>query len=199
MTFVELDPLCAIESPIFLFRHDVNVIWDLAPHDLSILLYLLGEEPVSVSAQGVPCVIPGVYDVAYLSLIFPNKLTAYVHVSWLDPRKVRRVTVVGSKKMVVFNDLDGEGRIKIYDKGVEAPGDINSFGEFQYNYRSGDILIPHIRFTEPLMQECQHFVESITNSTKPRSDGRAGLRVIKILEAAERSLNNGSTQEEIQW
>ena len=127
-----------------LFQRDSNVLWDLAPHDLSILLYLLGEEPVSVSAQGVPCVIPGVYDVAYLSLIFPNKLTAYVHVSWLDPRKVRRVTVVGSKKMVVFNDLDGEGRIKIYDKGVEAPGDINSFGEFQYNYRSGDILIPHI-------------------------------------------------------
>ncbi len=182
-----------------LYQRDTNVLWDLAPHDISILLYLLQQQPVSVSAQGVPCVVSGVYDVAYLSLIFPNNLTAYVHVSWLDPRKVRRVTVVGSKKMVVFNDLEGEGRIKVYDKGVEAPGEINSFGEFQYNYRSGDITIPHIRFTEPLLQECQHFLDSIAGSTVPVSCGESGLRVIKILEAAERSLNNGSTQEIIQW
>ena len=182
-----------------LFQRDSNVLWDLAPHDISILLYLLGQVPISVSAQGMPCVIPGVFDVAYLSLIFPHNLNAFVHVSWLDPRKVRRVTVVGSKKMVVYNDLEGDGRVKIYDKGVEAPQEVNSFGEFEYNYRAGDITIPHIHFTEPLLQECQHFIDSIRNGTEPRSSGLSGLRVIKILEAAEHSLNNGSTQEVIPW
>lgn len=182
-----------------LFQRDSNVLWDLAPHDISILLYLLGDSPVSVSAQGMACISPGVYDVAYLNLIFPHNLTAYVHVSWLDPRKVRRVTVVGSKKMVVYNDLDGEGRIKIYDKGVEAPSDVNSFGEFEYNYRAGDIMIPHIHFAEPLLQECQHFIESVSTCSQPRSSGLAGLKVIKILEAAQRSLANGSSQEAIKW
>ncbi len=182
-----------------LFNRDSNVIWDLAPHDISILLYLLGQNPISVSAQGMPCVTPGIYDVAYLSLIFPHNLTAYVHVSWLDPRKVRRVTVVGSKKMAVYNDLEGEAKITIYDKGIEAQNDVNSFGEFEYNYRSGDITMPHIHFTEPLLQECQHFVDCIANHTEPRSSGRSGLRVIKILEAAQRSITKSSTHEVIRW
>lgn len=182
-----------------LFQRDSNVLWDLAPHDLSILLYLLGENPISVSAQGMPCVIPGIYDVAYLSLIFPHNLTAYVHVSWLDPCKVRRVTVVGSKKMAVYNDMEAEGKIKIYDKGIEAPDDTNGFGEFQYNYRSGDITIPKIHFVEPLLQECRHFVESIINHTEPISCGRDGLRVVKILEAAQRSMTKSATHELIPW
>ena len=182
-----------------LFQRDSNVLWDLAPHDLSILLYLIGQEPISVSAQGMPCVIPGVYDVAYLNLVFPKNLMAYVHVSWLDPCKVRRVTVVGSKKMAVYNDLGNEGKVKIYDKGIDAPDYTNGFGEFQYNYRTGDITIPSIRFIEPLRQECQHFLDSITNHTEPRSSGRSGLRVIKILEAAHRSIGKNSTHELIQW
>jgi predicted dehydrogenase len=182
-----------------LFQRDSNVLWDLAPHDISILLYLLGENPISVSAQGMPCVFPGIYDVAYLSLIFPHNLTAYVHVSWLDPQKVRRVTVVGSKKMAVYNDLEGEGKIKIYDKGIEPPMDANSFGEFEYNYRSGDITIPHIRFVEPLLQECQHFIDCIANHAEPNSSGQSGLRVIKILEAAHRSMTKNATHELIPW
>jgi predicted dehydrogenase len=182
-----------------LFQRDSNVLWDLAPHDISILLYLLGDIPISVSAQGMPCVIPGVFDVAYLSLLFPHNLTAYVHVSWLDPRKVRRVTVVGSKKMAVYNDLESEGRIKIYDKGIEAQSEVNSFGEFEYNYRAGDITIPHIHFTEPLLEECRHFLDCIANHTEPRSSGRSGLRVIKILEAAQCSITKSSTQEVIRW
>lgn len=182
-----------------LFSRDSNVLWDLAPHDISILLYLLGENPISVSAQGMPCVIPGVYDVAYLSLIFPHNLTAYVHVSWLDPCKVRRVTVVGSQKMAVYNDMESEGKIKIYDKGIVAPDYTNGFGEFQYNYRSGDITIPNIRYAEPLKQECSHFVDSIMNHTEPRSSGLAGLRVVKILEAAQRSITKSSTHELIRW
>lgn len=182
-----------------LFSRDSNVLWDLAPHDISILLYLLGTNPISVSAQGMPCVIPGVYDVAYLSLAFPHNLTAYVHVSWLDPCKVRRVTVVGSQKMAVYNDMESEGKIKIYDKGIVAPDYTNGFGEFQYNYRSGDITIPNIRYAEPLRQECGHFIDSIIGHTEPRSSGQAGLRVVKILEAAQRSITKSSTHELIRW
>ncbi len=182
-----------------LFQRDSNVLWDLAPHDISILLYLLSENPISVSAQGMPCVIPGVYDVAYLSLIFPHSLTAYVHVSWLDPCKVRRVTVVGSKKMAVYNDMEAEGKIKIYDKGIDAPDYTNGFGEFEYNYRSGDITMPSVRFVEPLLQECKHFVDCVINHTQPQSSGRSGLRVVKILEAAQRSIAKDATHELIRW
>lgn len=182
-----------------LYTRKSNVIWDLATHDISILLFLLDKKPISVSAHGVPCVLPGVYDVAYINLVFPDNLTAYVHVSWLDPCKVRRVTVVGSKKMAVFNDLEAEGKIKIYEKGIDASEHTNGFGEFLYNYRSGDITIPTIRFKEPLREECEHFLNSIINHTEPRSSGHDGLRVIKILEAAQRSIANDSTHEYIQW
>lgn len=182
-----------------LFQRDSNVLWDLAPHDISILLYLLGESPISVSAQGMPCVFEGIYDVAYLSLNFPGNLTAYVHVSWLDPCKVRRVTVVGSKKMAVYNDMESEGKIKVYDKGIDGPDYTNGFGEFQYNYRTGDIIIPKIRYSEPLVQESQHFIDCIIDHKEPRSSGIVGLRVIKILEAAQRSITKSSTHEIIKW
>ena len=182
-----------------LFQHDSNVLWDLAPHDLSILMYLLGQKPISVSAHGMPCAFEGIYDLAKLSLLFPNNLMAYIHVSWIDPAKVRRVTVVGSKKMAVFNDLGIDGKIKIYDKGVEAPAYTNGFNEFQYNYRSGDITIPKISYDEPLRTECQHFIDSVVNQAEPKSSGRSGLAVIKILEAAERSMANDSTHEVLEW
>ena len=183
-----------------LFQRDSNVLWDLAPHDISILLYLLGTKPVSVSAQGTHCVFKGIYDVAYLNMLFPNNIPAYVHVSWLDPCKVRRITVVGSKKMAVYNDIENEQKIKIYDKGVDAPPYTNGgFDEFQCNYHSGDITIPNIRFTEPLRQECQHFLESIVNHTNPISSGRDGLEVVKILETAQHSMTNGQTHEVLSW
>jgi predicted dehydrogenase len=182
-----------------LFQRDSNVLWDLAPHDISILLYLMGDKPVSVSAQGRPCIMENVYDVAYLSLVFPNCVTAFIHVSWLDPCKVRRVTVVGSKKMIVYNDVSTDQLIKIYDKGVEAPAYTDGFGEFHFNYRSGDITIPNIRTIEPLRQECQHFLDSIGNHTEPCSCGEDGLKVVKIIEAAQNSIRNGSRQEVIQW
>jgi predicted dehydrogenase len=222
-----------------LFQRDSNVVWDLAPHDISILLFLLGQNPSSVSAKGVSCVFEGTYDVAYLNLTFPNKVSAYIHVSWLDPCKVRRITVVGSKKMAVLNDVENEQKIKIYDKGVDAPVYTNGFGEFQCNYRSGDIVIPKIRFVEPLRQECQVFIDQCKarqreaavlavaggatevaaistdvqqrcpidpkcqicfgNHSSPFSCGRDGLRVIKILEAAQHSMTNGQVQEVIKW
>ena len=182
-----------------LFDHNSNVLWDLAPHDISILSFLLQENPISVSAQGSQCAFKGIFDVAYLNLIFPKNIRAHIHVSWLDPCKVRRVTVVGSKKMIVYNDVDSEQMIKIYDKGVESPDYTDGFSEFEYNYRSGDILIPKIHFVEPLRQECQHFLDSITNHTEPCSSGADGLRVIKILEAAQLSMSNGCTHEMINW
>jgi predicted dehydrogenase len=182
-----------------LFQRDSNVLWDLAPHDISILLYLLGENPISVSAQGMPCVFDGIFDVAYINLIFPKKIPAYIHVSWLDPCKVRRITVVGSKKMIVYNDVENEQKLKIYDKGVDAPEYTNGFGEFQCNYRSGDIIIPNIRMVEPLRQECQHFLDSIVNHTKPSSCGEDGLNVVRIIEAAQHSINNGWGREVIEW
>ncbi len=184
-----------------LFQRDSNVLWDLAPHDVSILLYLLGKKPISVSAQGAPFVFEGIHDVAYLNMVFPDNVHAYVHVSWLDPCKVRRVTVVGSKKMAVYNDMENEQKIKIYDKGVDAlpPYTNGGFGEFHCNYHSGDITIPNIRFAEPLRQECQHFIDCIVNHTRPISSGYDGLEVVKILETAQHSMSNGQTHEVIAW
>jgi len=182
-----------------LFQKDSNVLWDLAPHDISILLFLLGKRPTAVSAQGSPCVFDGIHDVAYINLMFPDNISAHIHVSWLDPCKVRRLTVVGSKKMAVYNDIESDSKIKIYDKGVDAPEYTNGFGEFHCNYRTGDITIPNIRFTEPLRQECQHFIDCIVTHTEPCSCGRDGLEVVKILEAAQHSLMNGQAREVIQW
>jgi predicted dehydrogenase len=184
-----------------LFQRDSNVLWDLAPHDISILLYLLEKKPVSISAQGTPHVFKGVHDVAYLNMIFPNNVPAYIHVSWLDPCKVRRITVVGSKKMAVYNDIETEQKIKIYDKGVDAPPPYTDgdFSAFQCNYHSGDITIPNIRFTEPLRQECQHFIDCIVNRNTPVSSGRDGLDVVRILEKAQYSMVNGQTQEVLKW
>lgn len=182
-----------------LFQKDSNVLWDLAPHDISILLFLLEQEPISVSALGMRCAINDVYDNVYMNIAFPNNVFAHVHVSWLDPCKVRRVTVVGSQKMVVYNDITANERIKVYDKGVDVPSFANGFGEYHFNYRHGDVLIPNVRFEEPLKKECLHFLESITENKPPRSNGEVGLRVIKVIEAAERSLLNGTGQELIQW
>ncbi len=178
-----------------LFQGGLNAMWDLAPHDISILLYLMDQDPISVNAFGTACVFKETHDVIYMNLVFPNNLLAHVHVSWLDPCKVRRVTVVGSKKMVVYNDIEALEKIKIYDKGVEAPEYTDTFGDFQFSYRYGDVRIPNIRFTEPLRIEIQHFIDCVRNHTEPQSSGRVGLKVVRILEAAQRSMMNGSHQE----
>jgi predicted dehydrogenase len=171
-----------------LFQDHLNVLWDLAPHDISILRYLLGCDPVAVSACGAACINHSIHDVAYVYLTFPNNVMAHIHVSWLDPRKVRLITIVGSRKMLVYDDVEPLEKIRIYDKGVEKPPYTNTFGDFQLSYRYGNIVIPHIKFTEPLRIECQHFVESIRSGTPPRSSGVDGLQVVKTLELAENSL-----------
>jgi predicted dehydrogenase len=174
-----------------LIRPDVNVIWDLAPHDASIILYILDKEPISVSARGAAHFDPDVHDVAYLELKFDKELLAHIHVSWLDPCKVRRVTIVGSKKMAVYNDISDSEKIRIYDKGVNVPTDNDNFSGWPPRYRFGDVLIPFISNAEPLKLECSDFVRCVTEGKEPRSDGWAGLRVVNILEAAHKSLMNG--------
>lgn len=182
-----------------LFQKGLNVLWDLAPHDISILLHVLGTEPVAVWARGMACVSSGIHDVAFIDLVFPGNILAHIHVSWLDPCKVRRVTAVGSKKMVVYNDIELVEKIKIYDRGVDVPAYTNNFAEFQVSYRYGDVVIPYMRFVEPLRQECQHFLKCISDHTTPNSSGKDGMKVVKILEAAQRSLNNRSHCEDILW
>jgi predicted dehydrogenase len=178
----------AVRVNLGLFRPDLNVLWDLAPHDISILLYLLDSEPVLVSTQGSNCVFKDTTDIAYVNIEFADGTLAHIRVSWLDPRKTRLITVVGSEKMVVYDDVENLEKIKIYDKGVDTPPYTETYGDFQLSYRSGDVISPNIRFSEPLRVECEHFIESIQNGTTPQSDGRVGLKVIRVLEAAERSL-----------
>jgi predicted dehydrogenase len=173
-----------------LFQRHVNVIWDLAPHDISILLYVLGTSPVAVSARGSSCVRSTVHDVAYVEVQFEGGISAQLHVSWLDPAKVRRITVVGDRKMAVYNDVSLAEKIRIYDKGVEPPPTDN-FGEFQLSYRNGQITIPYVPWQEPLRTECEHFVECIQSGTTPLTDGYQGLAVVAVLEAANQSLVNG--------
>ena len=180
--------LDAVRVNLGLFQDSLDVLWDLAPHDISILRYLLGCDPIQVSACGATCIFPNILDVAYMYMAFPNNVVAHLHVSWLDPCKVRRITIVGSQKMLVYDDVEPLEKIRIYDKGVEKPPYTNSYGEFQLSYRYGDVTIPHINFTEPLGVECKHFIESIANGVKPLSSGEDGLQVVKILEMAERSL-----------
>lgn len=175
-----------------LFQKDINVIWDLAPHDISILLWVLGRRPTEVSARGSSCVQPGVHDVAYIELRFEDGLMCQIHVSWLDPSKVRRITMVGDRKMVVYNDAALNEKIRIYNKGVTAPPATDTFGEFQLSYRYGEIMIPHLQWQEPLSLECQHFIECIRDGVRPRSDGMQGLDVVRVLEAADASLHDGS-------
>jgi predicted dehydrogenase len=175
----------------------LNVLWDLAPHDISILSYILGHEPVRVSAQGRDCIFRDKCDVAYLHLEYPGEILAHIRVSWLDPRKVRRITVVGASKMLVYDDVEMLEKIKVYDKGVEALRYTDTFGDFHCSYRYGDIVTPHIEFSEPLRIEAEHFIDCVVNGKKALSCGRVGLKVVKVLEAANRSLENGGQREEV--
>ncbi len=171
-----------------LFQREINVTWDLAPHDLSIILFLLGQSPVLVSCSGKWHVTPGVADVTSMSLDFPGHAFATVQSSWLDPNKTRLITVVGSKKMVVYDDTAPSEKIRVYDKRVEVPPHYDSYAEFHFSYHYGDMYCPRLELVEPLRAECRHFVESILTGSRPISDGRNGLEVVSILEAAEQSL-----------
>lgn len=169
---------------------DINALWSIAPHDISIALYLLGGMPLEVSARGASYLTPHIEDVVFVSLLFPRGVIAHIHVSWIDPSKVRRVTVVGSRRMIVYDDLADEGKVKVYDKGVlrSTAEEGQLYGEFHYRLHSGDIYAPRIEMSEPLANECSHFIQCILQGKRPRSDGENGLQVVRVLEAAQQSL-----------
>lgn len=171
-------------------RKDENCLWSLAPHDIAVILYLLGKEPKSVVAVGECYLQKCIEDVVFLTLRFPKQIMANIHISWLDPHKVRKLTIVGTKKMIVFDDMESMEKIRIYDKGVGPPHYYRSYGE-DLTLRFGDISIPHIEMAEPLRLECFHFLDCVRNGKKPLSSGEDGLRVVKILEAAQKSMSGG--------
>ena len=171
-----------------LFQHDVNVIWDLAVHDLSIMDYVLGEKPLAVSATGMAHVPGQPENIAYLTLFYPSSLIAHVHVNWLAPVKVRRTLVGGSRKMIVYDDLEPSEKIKVYDKGLTLRDNPESVYQRLAGYRSGDMWAPQINLSEALHTEANHFVRCIESGDTPLTDGRAGLRVVRILEAASQSM-----------
>jgi predicted dehydrogenase len=194
----EIQYISSVRVNLGLFQPDINVVWDLAPHDITIILYLLKEFPISVNSQGKAHFKQRIEDVATMTLNFPNGAIAFIHNSWLDPDKIRKTTIVGSKKMLVYDDINPNEKIKIYDKGVEAPPYYDTFAEFHFAYRYGDIYTPRLNEYEPLRVECEHFLECIKTGKPPKSDGYSGLRVVAILEAANRSLRNGGGQQPIE-
>ncbi|MDI6717046.1 MAG: Gfo/Idh/MocA family oxidoreductase [Actinomycetota bacterium] len=178
-------------------RTDENALWDLAPHDISLIFHLVsGKEPVSVSARGASYITQGIEDVVFCSVALEGGAMAHIHVSWLDPHKIRKLTVVGNKKMAVFDDMESSEKVRIYDKGVDINPDYRSYGE-DLTLRFGDIVTPSIKMKEPLRAECEHFIECVKTGKRPRSDGYDGLRVVKVLEAAQASLENGGKPIEI--
>ncbi len=173
-------------------RTEENAFWSLAPHDVSIVLYLLGETPDYVSANGAAYITPGVHDTVFANLHFPSGRMANIHVSWLDPHKTRKLTVVGTKKMLVFDDMQATEKIWIYDRGVGAPDAALAYGE-DLSLRFGEIKVPWIPMKEPLAFEVQHFLDCSRSGETPRSDGRDGLRVVRVLEAVDESMEAGGS------
>lgn len=168
-------------------RGDENALWNFAPHDISSILYMLGREPTDVSARGQCYLQKEIEDVVFLSLNFGDAAMAHIQVSWLDPHKTRKITIVGSRKMAVFDDLEANEKLRVYDKGAQVSTDYDSYAEY-VGLRFGDILIPYIKVGEPLRLECLHFLDCVKTRRTPVSDGYDGLRVVKVLDAAQRSL-----------
>lgn len=183
--------VCSRRLNLGLFQQDINVAWDLAPHDISIILHIMGETPWSINCQGSAHITPGVEDVTTMCLQFSKQRSAIIHSSWLDPRKVREMTIVGSKRMIVYDDVAPQEKIRIFDARVERPPHYDTFGEFHYAYHYGDSYIPYLKQEEPLKNECQHFLECIRNGTTPLTSGAEGAAVVRILEASSESLKLG--------
>lgn len=171
-----------------LFQHDVNVLWDLAVHDLSIMDYVLGQTPVSVSATGLAHVPGKPENIAYMSMFFDGRLIAHVHVNWLAPVKVRRTLLGGSRRMIVFDDLETSEKIKVYDRGISVNPSPENVYQMLIGYRAGDMWAPQLGISEALQTEARHFIDCIENRKTPTTDGQAGLRVVRLLEAATRSM-----------
>jgi predicted dehydrogenase len=193
----ELGHICYIHSsrlnlgPV---RHDVNVLWDLATHDVSIILHLMGQRPTRVHCQGLACLNDNIHDVCSLTLEFPAKSMGFVQVSWLHPDKRRRLTVVGDRQMAVYDDVESSEKVKIYDKRVVADARTAS----RYSYRHGDTRIPALVEVEPLARECRQFIDCVASGATPLTDGRNGLEVVRVVHAAEASLRAGGAAQALE-
>ncbi len=173
-------------------RTDVNAFWDLASHDISIMNYFFGCSPTEVTARGHSWLNEGIEDTVFATFTLPDDILAHVNVSWLNPRKVRRITIVGDKKMAVWDDLDMARPIQVFDRHVELPQYADTYQEFKTVTVDGGIYIPSVRLNQPLQAEVEHFIDSVLEGKTPRSDGHSGLRVVRALEAATESMRNGS-------
>ncbi|MFB6452985.1 Gfo/Idh/MocA family protein [Bradyrhizobium tunisiense] len=187
----------SIRSSLGLFQKDVNVIWDLAVHDISIIDHILDEEPIAVSATGSCHVVGSPENMAHITLFFGNSCVAHVSVNWLSPVKVRQTFIGGSKKMIVYDDLEPTEKVKVYDKGITLDRPPESAHQFRIGYRAGDMWAPHISPKEALQTEVEHFVDCVRSGRQPVSSGRSGLRVIEVLEAASRSITEQGRPVEI--
>lgn len=183
-------------------RDSVDVLWNLAPHDVSIILYWLGASPTSVSARGLEFLQPGrnLADIVFVLMNFDDGRSAHLHLSWLDPLKVRRMTLVGSKKMIVFDDVSSDEKIRIFDRGFDRPpryqelGEYSDFGAYQLLHRAGDILVPRVAYKEPLLVECREFVECISTGARPLANATNGFEVVRVLEAATESMKRSGEE-----
>jgi predicted dehydrogenase len=171
-----------------LFQHDVNVLWDLAVHDLSIMDFVLRKQPVAVSATGLAHVPGRPENIAYMTMFFDGSLIAHVHANWLSPVKVRRTLLGGSRRMVVFDDLEASEKVKVYDRGISLNPSAENVYQMLIGYRAGDMWAPQLAVSEALSVEASHFVECIRDGAVPMTDGEAGLRVVRMLEAATESM-----------
>jgi predicted dehydrogenase len=190
----------SVRTNLGLFQHDHNVIWDLAPHELSIVLHFVAEDPTSVQALGACHAGNGIENLAYVHLEFPNNLVAHFHLNWLAPVKIRQTIVAGSRKMIVYDDMERSEKIKIYDKGIaidSSSDGIDAVYKASINYRTGDVVAPHLKNSEALAVEVAHFVDCVRTRQQPLVDGVAGLRVVRLLEAAQESLQRGGQRIEL--
>jgi len=174
-----------------------NSLWSFAPHDISLIMYLLDDYPIKVTASGASYLQEKIEDVSFMTMHFAGGIIAHVHVSWLDPHKERKLTIVGSKSMAVFDDTQSSEKIWLYDKGVETKRDYATYGEY-LSLRAGDIIIPRVNSREPLQAECDHFIQCVKNRTRPRSDGYDGLRVLAVLTAAQLSMEKGGVPVDVE-
>lgn len=184
----------ATRTHLGLLRDDVNVIWDLAPHDISIFNYLLGGTPLHVDGIAACHLKAGREDVAFVNLVYPDKVLANIHVSWEDSNKERTVRVVGSKARIVFNDIDNLERVKVFRKGIAVSDEYNTFGEFQLSLRDGDIVSPRCEMSEPLVVMCSHFLDCLASRARPMTDGRSGYEVVKVVSDLLRFLRSSPRQ-----
>ncbi len=189
----------SIRVNLGLFQHDVNVLWDLAVHDLAIMNFVLGKKPISVAATGISHVSGAPENIAYLTCFFEENLIGHIHANWLAPVKIRQTLIGGDKKMIVYDDVEVTEKIKVYDKGIVISDQPEKFYKMMVDYRAGDIWTPHLDTTEALKTEASYFLESIQKGKKPLSDGQAGLDVVHILEKASQSIAQKGLPVSLDW